>query len=57
MRGAYLIALKSEVVNALARSKLSLMFESSYGFNRQFALHSLKSRHNEKLNMGITFHI
>ena len=56
MIGAYLIALKSEVVNALARSDLALMIKSSYGFNRHF-MHFLKSRHNKKLNMGITFHI
>ena len=57
MIGAYLIALKSEVINALARSDLALMIKSNYGFNRQFTLHFLKSRHNEKLNMGITSHI
>ena len=32
------------------------LIKSSYGFNRHF-MHFLKSRHNEKLNMGITFHI
>ena len=56
MIGAYLIALKSEVVNALARSKLSLMFKSNYVFNRHF-MHFLKSRHNEKLDIGIESYI
>lgn len=56
MIGAYLIALKSEVVNALARSELALKFKSSYGFNRHF-MHSLKSRHNERLDIGIESYI
>ena len=57
MIGAYLIAVKSEVVNALARSELALMFRSNYGFNRQFTLHFLKSRHNERLDIGIESYI
>ena len=56
MIGAYLIALKSEVVNALARSDLALMIKSSYGFNRHF-MHFLKSRHNERLDIGIESYI
>ena len=57
MIGAYLIALKSEVVNALARSDLPLMVKSNYGFNRQLPLHFLKSHHNKKLDIGIESYI